>query len=508
MAASDDSAVTRKSAEEIALALAADAGARELALAAVAVENDEVDDDEDEYQEYKPEEDDGEEHNVFLENLLIHELAVSHRMMMRVAAQADRFLDRVSPAPEDPRGARTTLEAVRLVGASARLMERFRLGLMTLHKFRPARRSGQRIVTVMWGDELAKLRNRGSGGSSGGEGGGAPPGSGGGPGAPGNGGTPGAASASASRPGLANRGRLANGNPSGDYLAAPRCGARTRAGRPCRQPAMANGRCRLHGGRSTGPRTESGRRRSAEARLVHGCRTAEMIALRSAAARSARRLAALTRTARPAGHGVLRSVSPRPLERRIDREVTNSTKTRISVRPAADRGRRNEPALLFVPIAPSWFQSNDRILAGHEVDRSVSSRPPGSAPVWGLSFPAPAAHLHSVDDGASTHAFALSNLAGRGPAARAAGAGPHARQAAAEEVAPAADPRAAQRPLESGRRSAARAAAAGSAAPAARAAADVRQGLSDADPGVPLAHRIGSIRLFTPLATRDSRSHH
>jgi hypothetical protein len=32
----------------------------------------------------------------------------------------------------------------------------------------------------------------------------------------------------------------------------PRCGARTRSGRPCRSPAMPNGRCRLHGGASPG----------------------------------------------------------------------------------------------------------------------------------------------------------------------------------------------------------------------------------------------------------------
>jgi hypothetical protein len=39
--------------------------------------------------------------------------------------------------------------------------------------------------------------------------------------------------------------------------AAPRCGARNRAGEPCRPLAMANGRCRLDGGLSTGaPRGE------------------------------------------------------------------------------------------------------------------------------------------------------------------------------------------------------------------------------------------------------------
>ncbi|HAB36963.1 MAG TPA: hypothetical protein DCE52_02985 [Rhodobacteraceae bacterium] len=41
----------------------------------------------------------------------------------------------------------------------------------------------------------------------------------------------------------------------------PRCGAKTRDGHPCRSPAMKNGRCRLHGGCSTGPKTPEGRAR-------------------------------------------------------------------------------------------------------------------------------------------------------------------------------------------------------------------------------------------------------
>ena len=33
----------------------------------------------------------------------------------------------------------------------------------------------------------------------------------------------------------------------------PRCGAHSRrTGKPCRNPAMKNGRCRMHGGKSTG----------------------------------------------------------------------------------------------------------------------------------------------------------------------------------------------------------------------------------------------------------------
>ena len=55
-----------------------------------------------------------------------------------------------------------------------------------------------------------------------------------------------------------------------------RCGARTRAGCPCAGPAMPNGRCRLHGGKSTGPRTPEGLERSRRARLKHGQRSAEV----------------------------------------------------------------------------------------------------------------------------------------------------------------------------------------------------------------------------------------
>ncbi len=43
-----------------------------------------------------------------------------------------------------------------------------------------------------------------------------------------------------------------------------RCGARARTngGKPCQRWAMPNGRCYLHGGASTGPRTAEGRLRA------------------------------------------------------------------------------------------------------------------------------------------------------------------------------------------------------------------------------------------------------
>jgi hypothetical protein len=65
-------------------------------------------------------------------------------------------------------------------------------------------------------------------------------------------------------------GRLNNGNRTGDFRTAPRCGARTRRGTTCLSPAMPNGRCRMHGGPSTGPRTPEGLERSRRARWKHG----------------------------------------------------------------------------------------------------------------------------------------------------------------------------------------------------------------------------------------------
>ena len=66
------------------------------------------------------------------------------------------------------------------------------------------------------------------------------------------------------------RGRLKNGNPPGDFSKAPRCGAKNRRGTPCQCPAMRNGRCRLHGGLSTGPKTAEGIERIRRAVTKHG----------------------------------------------------------------------------------------------------------------------------------------------------------------------------------------------------------------------------------------------
>jgi len=84
------------------------------------------------------------------------------------------------------------------------------------------------------------------------------------------------------------RGWLKNGNPPGDFTKAVRCGAKNRRGMLCRAPAMRNGRCRLHGGLSTGPKTWEGIERIREVNTKHG-------RYRRAARESRRRVRALAR---------------------------------------------------------------------------------------------------------------------------------------------------------------------------------------------------------------------
>jgi len=57
---------------------------------------------------------------------------------------------------------------------------------------------------------------------------------------------------------------------------AKRCGAKTRSGKPCQSPAMANGRCRMHGGPSPG--APKGNQNA----FKHGRHTREAIAHRKA----------------------------------------------------------------------------------------------------------------------------------------------------------------------------------------------------------------------------------
>jgi len=164
------------------------------------------------------------------------------------------------------------------------------------------------------------------------------------------------------------RGLLRNGATPGDFLAAPRCGAQTRSGDCCRQPAMRNGRCRMHGGLSTGPRTAEGRACCAAARRTHGFYSAEMVALRRAGAAHCRRMDtffASLKIRRTAGHGVL-PPSRSPLRRAKEGPQnlrTPAVGTTPCDRPSGPRDGRPHGA------APT------PATAGHGVHPPVSARP-------------------------------------------------------------------------------------------------------------------------------------
>lgn len=70
---------------------------------------------------------------------------------------------------------------------------------------------------------------------------------------------------------------------AGGRITCLRCRAKAkRSGVQCQSPAMRGKQvCRIHGGRSTGPKTEAGRRHCAEAKTVHGNETRAIRAERS-----------------------------------------------------------------------------------------------------------------------------------------------------------------------------------------------------------------------------------
>jgi hypothetical protein len=171
---------------------------------------------------------------------------------------------------------------------------------------------------------------------------------------------------------IAARGRLNNGNPPGDYMTAPRCGAKTRVGGCCAQPAMRNGRCRFHGGKSTGPRTEAGRARARSNRLVHGLRSAEIIALSAAAAAAHRRLGAL-----------LASMPIRKVHHRGHRDHREGSSSLA-------RAARNHPSSSSVSSVVNPSPLADPFPAGHGVDRSESNIAAGSATILPFARPTPA----------------------------------------------------------------------------------------------------------------------
>ena len=70
-----------------------------------------------------------------------------------------------------------------------------------------------------------------------------------------------------------------------------RCLAKTRRGTECQSAAYKhNGRCRLHGGLSTGARTQEGLQRISDANIKHGRQTKDKLAAQRHAAKVGRRV--------------------------------------------------------------------------------------------------------------------------------------------------------------------------------------------------------------------------
>jgi hypothetical protein len=262
--------------------------------------------------------------------LLGHELVAGHATMMKLSAKIDRWLALVADDRLTEDQERGTREAVRLAIAASRLTERYRAGLLSLARLRgwdsgrPAgasaaasRRIDPADLLAAFGDDDDLDDGPDDGPGDGPKGGtralvqalqqmravnsqlSAPLGNGHANGAKPNGAPKPNGAHTPSAP-HANRDTLRHGQPLGRFPRRPAL-RRPHARRlPCRQPAMGNGRCRLHGGKSTGARTAAGLARVRANRLVHGARTAEIVELRSAAARHGCNLRALARLANAA----------------------------------------------------------------------------------------------------------------------------------------------------------------------------------------------------------------
>ena len=81
---------------------------------------------------------------------------------------------------------------------------------------------------------------------------------------------------------------------------APRCGAKTRAGHPCRQAAVrGRSRCRMHGG----AKGSGGPRGNRNGNFKHGLFTGEAKAIRRVMRAKVREIRAVVRAARPLAGG-------------------------------------------------------------------------------------------------------------------------------------------------------------------------------------------------------------
>jgi len=88
-----------------------------------------------------------------LADLLAHELAASHRLMLRLAAAADAMLDWGADEPADEERSAAEQAAGRLAAAASRLMEQLRQGLVALRRFRPDAEAEGIWLALRWLEE-------------------------------------------------------------------------------------------------------------------------------------------------------------------------------------------------------------------------------------------------------------------------------------------------------------------------------------------------------------------
>ena len=98
-----------------------------------------------------------------LADLLAHELAAGHRLMLRIAAAANNVLDWGADTGEETDTAAADLAAGRLAATASRLMEQMRQGVVTLRRFRPELADDGLWIALNWLDDNCsddELQNR------------------------------------------------------------------------------------------------------------------------------------------------------------------------------------------------------------------------------------------------------------------------------------------------------------------------------------------------------------
>lgn len=81
-----------------------------------------------------------------IETMLAHQLAVSHKSIMKLATQLNRQIERMNVLRDDVRQS-ANVEATRVVNAVSRLMAAYQQGAQTLQRLRSG---GRQVVTVQY----------------------------------------------------------------------------------------------------------------------------------------------------------------------------------------------------------------------------------------------------------------------------------------------------------------------------------------------------------------------